>query len=206
MIMRKAVFLDRDGVINRNLPTYVGSWEEFVFLDGAVDALRRLAHTDMAVIVASNQSAINRGLTGREKVDEVNARMVSAVARQGGRIDAVLYCPHRPDEGCNCRKPKPGLLLEAAERFDIDLRRSYFIGDAVSDVEAALAVGAQPLLVLTGRGREQAPLLARHGYRGVPVLKDLGEAVAWIVEREKEKSGRRHPRQGTLGRGSLPGL
>jgi D-glycero-D-manno-heptose 1,7-bisphosphate phosphatase len=186
MIMRKAVFLDRDGVINRNLPAYVRSWEEFVFLDGVIDALRHLARTDLAVIVASNQSAVNRGFTSLEKVDEINTKMVAAVERQGGRIDAVLYCPHRPDEGCGCRKPEPGLLLAAAGRFAIDLRRSYFIGDAISDVEAALAAGVQPLLVLTGQGCEQAPLLAQRGYQDVPVLKDLGEAVAWIVKREKE--------------------
>jgi D-glycero-D-manno-heptose 1,7-bisphosphate phosphatase len=182
--MRRAAFLDRDGVINRNLPTYVRSWEEFVFLEGAMEALRRLARTDLAVIVTSNQSAINRGLTSQQKVDEVNANMVAAVERYGGRIDAVLYCPHRPDEGCGCRKPKPGLLLLAAERFGLDLRGSYFIGDAIGDVEAALAAGVQPLLVLTGLGREHAPLLAGRGYQGVPVLEDLGEAVTWILERE----------------------
>jgi D-glycero-D-manno-heptose 1,7-bisphosphate phosphatase len=103
------------------------------------------------------------------------------VRSAGGRIDAVFYCPHRPDEGCDCRKPKPGLLHRAASELGIELRESYLVGDALSDMQAALAVGAQPLLVLTGRGRDQLPLLRTSGLGSVPVCEDLQAAARWIV-------------------------
>jgi len=117
--------------------------------------------------------------------------MVAEVARHGGRIDAVYYCPHRPDEDCGCRKPRPGLLLRAAQEWDIDLAASYLVGDALSDIEAALAAGCRPILVRTGRGREYEPLV-KEKWPHVPVVGNLGEAVAWILEngRWKVEEGR----------------
>jgi len=181
---RPAVFLDRDGVINENREDYVKSWDEFVFLPGVFEALRKLAENSWLVVVISNQSAINRGLVSRAIVDEINSRMMEAVERHGGRIEAVLYCPHRPDENCNCRKPRPGLLLEAARRFNIDLSRSYLVGDALSDIAAGLSVGCQSILVLTGRGKEELNRLVREHYIGYHVAADLGEAVGWILAQE----------------------
>jgi len=181
---RVGVFLDRDGVINENRPDHVKSWDEFVFLAGVFEPLRLLAGNGLQVIVTSNQAAINRGLVAVETVEEINRRMVAEVTQRGGRIDAVYYCPHRPEENCACRKPRPGLLLRAAQEWGIDLAASYLIGDALSDVEAALAVGCRPILVRTGRGREQERLL-RERWPYVPVVEDLGEAVAWILENGK---------------------
>ena len=179
--MRAAVFLDRDGVINRNRDDYVRSWKEFVFLPNVFKPLRLLAQSHLMIIVVTNQSAINRGLVEPDVVKDINARMVDEICREGGRVDAVFVCPHRPDEGCDCRKPRPGLLFQAAERFNLDLSRSYLIGDALSDVRAALAAGVQPVLILTGRGPEEAPLLHQRGYDCIPVARSLAEAEAFIL-------------------------
>ncbi len=181
---RPAIFLDRDGVINCNRCDHVKAWDEFVFLPGALEALRRLAWLGWPVVVVSNQAAVNRGLVSRQTVDAIHARMVDAVAVAGGRIDGVLYCPHRPDENCECRKPRPGLLLQAAARWALDLSRSYLVGDAESDVLAALAVGCRPVLVRTGRGVEQLALLRQHGVDTFHVAADLAEAVDWILAGE----------------------
>lgn len=175
-----AVFLDRDGVINENRSDYVKSWEEFVFLPRSMAALRALAAGGAPTIVISNQAAIGRGLVARATVDAIHRRMGEAISAEGGRIDAVYYCPHHPAEGCDCRKPRPGLLLQAAAAYQIDLQRSYFIGDSIGDVEAALAVGCSPILALTGLGAAQLALLPQRGHYGVPVVEDLAAAVALI--------------------------
>lgn len=182
--MRKAVFLDRDGVINENRSDYVKSLEEFVVLPGVLQALRLLSQSGMPIVVVSNQSAIHRGLVSRETVEAIHRYMIELAQSAGGWIDAVFYCPHRPGEGCACRKPRPGLLLQAARQLEIDLSGSYVVGDALSDVQAARTVGAQPLMVLTGRGREQAALLMEQGWQEVLVFEDLLEAAGWILERE----------------------
>ena len=180
--MKPAVFLDRDGVINENRADYVKSWHEVVFLPGVFDALRSLAATPFAVVVVTNQSAINRGIVPAHAIEEIHQRLAAEVRRRQGRIDAVFCCPHRPDEGCTCRKPRPGLLLQAARQLNLDLANSFFIGDAVTDVEAALAVGVQPILVLTGRGQQQLPLLQDRGVDGVWIARDLQEAVDRILQ------------------------
>jgi D-glycero-D-manno-heptose 1,7-bisphosphate phosphatase len=151
----KAVFLDRDGVINENRPDHVKSWSEFRFLPGAPEAVARLSRAGIRVFIITNQAIINRGMVSRSTVDQINRRMIREIRRAGGRIDGVAYCPHRPDEHCTCRKPQPGLLLTLAARYALDLREAVVIGDALSDIEAALAAGCQAILVMTGRGRDQ---------------------------------------------------
>ena len=179
--MRTAAFLDRDGVINENRRYYVKSWHEFVFLPGALPSLRRLARMPFATIVISNQSAINRGLLSLSEVNDINERMVREVKEAGGRIDGIYICPHRPDEECDCRKPKPGLLCQAADELGIDLASSYLVGDALSDLEAARAAGCTPVLVLTGRGREELLKVGRSGLTGFLLAADLAESVDWIL-------------------------
>jgi histidinol-phosphate phosphatase family protein len=178
---RKAIFVDRDGVIGENRDDYVKTWEDFTFLPGVFKPLRCLAQRAIPVIVVSNQSAVGRGLVSQDAVDEINQHMAEEIKANGGAIEAIYTCPHRPEDDCECRKPRPGLLLKAAQQCNISLKHSYLIGDAVSDVEAALAAGCQPVLVLTGRGSKQALLLAERGIAGVPVMKDLSEAVDWII-------------------------
>jgi len=179
--LRAAIFLDRDGVINQNRADYVTTWEEVSFLPGVFPALARLSRTPFCIVLVSNQSPIGRGILTSAEVEAINRRMVAEIERQGGRIDAVYYCPHRPDEGCDCRKPRPGMLLRAAGELDLDLSASYLVGDAVSAVEAALAAGCSPILVLTGRGTAQQPLLRQRGYTSVPVAADLAGAVRLIL-------------------------
>jgi histidinol-phosphate phosphatase family protein len=138
---RGAVFLDRDGVINRNRPDYVRRWDQFEFLPGALEAIRSLARENLSVLVVSNQSAIGRGLMSTWDLEEINTHMLEMVSAAGGRIDGAYYCPHSPDEGCLCRKPAPGLLLRAMRHFGVDPGRSCLVGDAVTDLLAAQEVG-----------------------------------------------------------------
>jgi D-glycero-D-manno-heptose 1,7-bisphosphate phosphatase len=174
---KTAAFLDRDGVINRDRPDYVKSWDEFEFLPGVLEAFRVLASQPLTIVVVSNQSCIGRGLVSRETVDGIHARMTEAVRKSGGRIDAVYYCPHRPDEDCPCRKPRPGLILKAARELDIDLAASWLIGDDPKDLEAARAAGVRPVLVRTGHGRDlPGARLARMSYP-FDTNEDLLEAV-----------------------------
>jgi len=122
---------------------------------------------------------------------EINRRVIAEIEAQGGRIDASYVCPHRPDEGCNCRKPAPGMLLRAAKELELDLAHSYAIGDAVSDIEAAQAIGARGILVLTGRGKEQVALLKTKGKANCLVVADLSAAVDCILVRDQEELQRR---------------
>ena len=142
--MRPGILLDRDGVINANRPDHVKTWAEFTFLPGALSALRHLAGLEWPIAVITNQSIIDRGLATQETVEAINARMIAEVQAAGGRIDGVWYCPHVPEAGCACRKPAPGLILAAAEALHLDLTRSFLVGDAISDIQAAHAAGVYP--------------------------------------------------------------
>lgn len=182
---RRAVFLDRDGTINENRPDHVKRLDEFVFLPGALDAIRLLATTPLALIVISNQSVINRGFAPARVIAAINQHMLDAVNAGGGRLDGIYICPHRPDEHCACRKPRPGLLEQAQRAHNLDLAGSYMVGDAATDVELALNAGCRPVLVLTGRGAAQAAHLTAEQRRQTHVARDLQEAAAWILKQEK---------------------
>ncbi len=188
--MRPAVFLDRDGVINENRPGYVKNWAEVRILPGALAALRALARLDRPIVVISNQSAIGRGLTTAEAVDDIHERLAREVETAGGRIDAFYYCPHTPDEGCSCRKPAPGLLLQAAQELDLDLARSYLVGDAVGDIQAALAVGCSPILVKTGLGQAALRAMPDELLARCHVAEDLADAVRWIAGQNRGETPR----------------
>ena len=179
---RPALFLDRDGVLNVNRPDHVKGWEEFEFLPGVLVALRSLARLPVPIIVVTNQAIVNRGRITAARLADIHARMLAAVAAAGGRIDAIYACPHRPDEGCDCRKPRPGMLLQAAREWSLDLPRSVFVGDALTDLEAALAAGAQPVHVASGQGRAQRPAVGAHPQlRHGPQAEDLPAAVPWLL-------------------------
>lgn len=178
---RSAIFLDRDGVINRNRADHVKTWAEFEFLPGVLPALRRLAQLEWPVVVISNQAIIGRGLVSQRTLDSINVRMVTTVQSVGGRIDRVFYCPHRPEQHCGCRKPRPGLLLQSAEEMKLDLASSFFVGDAESDVKAAKAAGCCPVLVKTGRGVGQMDVLRQDQVMGYYLADDLADAVNWIL-------------------------
>jgi D-glycero-D-manno-heptose 1,7-bisphosphate phosphatase len=176
----EAVFLDRDGVINRERADYVKCWDEFEFLPGVLPALARLADLPQPVIVVTNQSAVGRGLMGRSALDEIHRRLQHRVAASGGRIDAFYLCPHRPDEGCACRKPQPGLLLQAAQDFGLNLSNCVFIGDSITDREAAQAAGCACCLVASGRQGEYLAVLAAQ-QQDLVLKADLDAAITWLL-------------------------
>jgi D-glycero-D-manno-heptose 1,7-bisphosphate phosphatase len=141
------VFLDRDGVLVRNRPDYVKGWSEVEIIPGAFAALTRLRSAGARIFVATNQSAVGRGIVRRETVDDIHERLGRIAEAHGAAIDGFLVCPHRPDEDCACRKPKPGLLLQAQRESRVDLSTAYVVGDQASDALAGLAAGCTPILL-----------------------------------------------------------
>ena len=181
----RAIFLDRDGVICENRPDHVKNWSEFEFLPGVKKSLAALSWLGLPIIIVTNQAVIGRGMLAVEALEDIHHRMVAEIVAYGGRIDRVIYCPHHPEDECNCRKPKPGMLLQAAAEMGIELNQSYLIGDAASDIQAGQQVGCRTFLVLTGRGIEQSiPALHSTGRHFVTIVRNLGEAVGHILKVE----------------------
>ena len=149
------VFVDRDGVINANRADHVLDWGQFEFLPGVLDALAMLAAAGLPVIVVTNQAAVARGLLSVHDLAEMHRRMAARIRAAGGDVLDVLYCPHDAAARCDCRKPKPGLFFQAARLHDIDPAASYYVGDALTDIQAGQAAGCTCILVRTGRGRPQ---------------------------------------------------
>jgi D-glycero-D-manno-heptose 1,7-bisphosphate phosphatase len=172
----KLVVLDRDGTINHDSDQYIKSPAEWKPIKGSLEAIARLTQGGYRVVVATNQSGIARGLFDMTTLNAIHDTMHKAVAHAGGRIDAVFFCPHAADANCECRKPNPGMLLEIGRRLNVALAGVPMVGDAPRDLQAAAAAGAQPVLVLTGKGRKTQ----KDG--GLPeatrVFADLGAFVA----------------------------
>jgi D-glycero-D-manno-heptose 1,7-bisphosphate phosphatase len=148
----KICILDRDGTINEDSDEFVKSPGEWMPLPGALEAIATLNHAGWHVVVATNQSGLGRGLFDVAALNAMHAKMHSMLAAVGGRVDAVFYCPHAPDDQCHCRKPNPGLFEQIAERYGVDLKGMPVVGDSLRDLQAGIAVGAEPHLVLTGKG------------------------------------------------------
>jgi D-glycero-D-manno-heptose 1,7-bisphosphate phosphatase len=181
---RPAIFLDRDGVIIENRDNdYCKSWDEVVFLSRAFDGLKRIAGWDRVVVVVTNQAAVGKGILTLETATEINERILSEVRSRGGRIDKAYLCPHRKEDNCDCRKPKPGMLMQAAREFNIDLSRSVMIGDALTDMQAARNAGVRGILVRTGRGERDLAMLDEPIW--FEVAHDLAEAVEFISLRRE---------------------
>jgi D-glycero-D-manno-heptose 1,7-bisphosphate phosphatase len=175
----KLVILDRDGTINHDSDSFIKSPGEWRAIEGSVEAIARLTQSGYRAVVATNQSGIARGLFDTATLIAIHEALARAVAQAGGRIDAFFFCPHAADSACECRKPKPGMLLEVARRFNVSLANTYMVGDAHRDVEAAAAAGARPVLVLTGRGRrtlDEGGLPA-----GTAVFEDLAAFAAHLA-------------------------
>jgi D-glycero-D-manno-heptose 1,7-bisphosphate phosphatase len=149
----KLIILDRDGVINHDSDAFIKSPDEWIPIPGSLEAIGRLSHAGWYVVVASNQSGIARGLFSMETLGTIHDRMRQAVAEAGGRIDAIFFCPHGPEDGCTCRKPKAGMLHDIARRLDVSLSEVPLVGDSLRDLQAAASAGCHPYLVLTGKGR-----------------------------------------------------
>ncbi len=192
MKKNRAVFLDRDGVINEEVG-YLDSLDKLKIIPGAYEAVRLINAGGMKAVVISNQAGVARGLLTEAFVQKINHSLQKALLQRGALIDNFYYCPHHPSEGvepyrrvCNCRKPAPGMLLQAAQDLDIDLTRSYFVGDRFIDMETANKVGVKGILVRTGYGggllRDEGPDKATPENTPAFIAADILEAVQWILK------------------------
>lgn len=190
----KTVFLDRDGVINRNRDNdYVKSWGEFEFLPNSLEAIRLLSQAGYQLIVVTNQACINKGILSPKALNEIHRKMLAEIVGTGGRIRAVYYCPHRDDENCTCRKPKQGMLVQAASEHKIDIDNSFLVGDSNRDIQAGNEFGVCSLLVLTGNGyisnltndaSVDSPMQPQR------IFADLYAAAQWIVSSDDTAIGK----------------
>ena len=169
------VILDRDGVINQDSDQFIKSPDEWKPIPGSLEAIARLSQSDYQVVVATNQSGVGRGLFDMHTLNAIHDKMLRAVVHAGGRIDAVFFCPHATDANCECRKPKTGMLEEIAARFNVSLDRVPAVGDSLRDLQAAVAMGARSMLVLTGKGKKTQ---SKGGLpAGTQIYADLSAAV-----------------------------
>ena len=183
----KLVILGRDGILNEYREDHVKAPEEWAPLKGALDAVARLNHAGWHVVVATNQSGIGRGMIDMASVNAVHQHMNQRLAAQGGRVDAVFFCPHTPEDHCDCRKPLPGMMLEIGRRYGVDLRHVPMVADALRDLQAAHAAGCEPHLVLTGRVAGIGDGQVRHMMEQVPdarVHADLAAFAEFMLERD----------------------
>jgi D-glycero-D-manno-heptose 1,7-bisphosphate phosphatase len=175
----KLVILDRDGVINYDSDEYIKSPEEWHPIPGSLEAIARLNQAGYRVVVATNQSGIERGLFDFDTLNKIHAKMHRLLAEIGGNVEAVFFCPHTDDSECNCRKPRPGMLHQLANRLGISLANVPVVGDSLRDLQAAIAAGGRPILVLTGKGRRTLTDLVEFG--DVPIYDDLMAAVDGLI-------------------------
>ena len=188
----KLVILDRDGTINEDRDDYVKSIDEWVPVPGALEAIARLNHAGWHTVVATNQSGLARGLFDMATLNAIHARMNRELAEVGGRIDAIFFCPHGPDDGCRCRKPLPGMFETIGDRYGIDLAEAHLVGDSLRDLQAGAAVGCKPHFVQTGKAArlDAAELAAVQS--AVPQAKvhvDLASFVHDLLHEERIERG-----------------
>ena len=170
--------LDRDGVINKDSDVYIKSPDEWKPIPGSPEAIALLHKNGYKIVVITNQSGLGRGLFSLETLSLMHAKMHRSIEAEGGKIESIYFCPHGPDEGCDCRKPRPGLLKAFAQDKRVELKNIPFVGDTLKDIEAAVAVGAQPILVKTGKG---AKTLETNPSIRVPVFENLYDAAKYII-------------------------
>jgi len=175
---RRAVFLDRDGTIMED-SNYVGDVSRVVLIPTATGALKQLQDAGYRLFIVTNQSGVGRGYFSHEDVAAIHAHLDEQFGRAGVRFDRYYICPHHPEDNCDCRKPKPKFLLEAAHEYNLDLARCYMIGDRASDIQAGVAAGTKTILVRTGAGRDTQ---AKQEVKPDFVAEDIGEAATWILK------------------------
>lgn len=175
------IILDRDGVINHDSDNFVKSADEWMPIPGSIGAIAALSGAGYTVAVASNQSGLARGRFDRGALRAMHRKLRRLVSKKGGRIDRIVVCPHGPNDGCSCRKPKPGLLHRLARYYDTELRGVPVVGDSLRDLRAAASAGARPVLVRTGNGKKAEAALG-HEFAATEVFDDLAAAVAALVK------------------------
>lgn len=176
------IFLDRDGVINENRPDYVKSWSEFRFLPGSREAIVQLTQAGHRIVVCTNQAGVARGEISLEAVHEIHCRMLASLSEVGGKIEHVYFCPHEKEGYCACRKPRPGMLLQARDELGLDMPGAVLIGDSITDIRAALAAGIHGILVLSGLGLEQLYSHYHEANGPFRIALDLKHAAELIVK------------------------
>ncbi|HEU4645946.1 MAG TPA: D-glycero-beta-D-manno-heptose 1,7-bisphosphate 7-phosphatase [Burkholderiales bacterium] len=175
----KLVVLDRDGTINHDSDQYIKSPAEWKPIKGSLEAIARLTQAGFRVVVATNQSGLARGLFDMAALNAIHDALQRAVHQAGGRIDAIFFCPHADESGCECRKPRPGMLLEIGKRLNVPMEGVPMVGDSLRDLQAAAAAGARPVLVLTGKGKKTR---AAGGLpAGTEVYADLAAVAAQLA-------------------------
>ncbi len=177
--MARLILLDRDGVLNVDSPDFVKDADEWLAIPGSVEAVARLKASGFLVAVCSNQSGVGRGLLDEAALERIHRKLGEALAAQGASLDALRYCPHHPDAGCSCRKPRPGMLLELMAEFRVDPQATIMVGDAIRDVEAAHAAGCHAALVRTGHGASVEPIARAMGVRWIG--DDLAAFAEWAT-------------------------
>ena len=183
---RKVVFLDRDGVINLDSPNYIKSWAEFEFLPGSLEAIKQLTLNGFDLIIITNQSVINRKMVSIDDLDYIHKMIKNTVKSRGGEIKDIFFCPHTPEDGCDCRKPNPGLIFKAQRIHRIDLANTVMVGDSVKDIECARNAGCRhAVLVKTGNGIIAEKELAEKNIYPDHVARDLLGASSWIIKQHK---------------------
>lgn len=179
------IILDRDGTINEDRDDYVKTADEWVPLPGTLEAIARLNHAGWNTVIATNQSGLGRGLFDMAALNAMHGKMNTMLAKVGGRIDAVFFCPHTPDEPCECRKPMPGLFVQIGERFNVDLSTVPVVGDSLRDLQAGVAVGCKPHLVRTGKGRLTEEGDVNQTVPGTVVHDDLAAFAEYLIQQER---------------------
>jgi D-glycero-D-manno-heptose 1,7-bisphosphate phosphatase len=181
-ILSSVVFLDRDGTINHDSPDYIKNRSEFKLIPGSIEAIRRLTLGGFTSIVITNQSALARKLMSPAELDHIHAMLETAIISGGGKITDIFFCPHLPNEGCDCRKPAPGLILKAQRKYNIDLPRSIMVGDSAKDIECARNAGCgKAVLVKTGKDDAAEDMLNAKQIAADYTAKDLFDAANWIL-------------------------
>ena len=176
------IFIDRDGVINENRSDYVKSWDEFRFLPGSGEAIAALTKAGHRIVVCTNQAGVAQGLISIETMDDIHRRMLAAIREMGGGIEKVYACTHSKFADCDCRKPRPGMLLRASRELYLDMSDGVFIGDSITDMQAGRAAGVRTLLVLTGLGMEHVRQYYQQGERPFHIALNLKHAADLILQ------------------------
>ena len=189
-MLNRAVFLDRDGTINVEVG-HLDDKSKLALIEGAAEGIALLRDGGFKVVIVTNQSVIARGRISEAKLRQIHLALTELLSANGARFDALYYCPHHPDEGggdytasCDCRKPQPGMLLQASRELEVDLPRSYIVGDKLSDLEAGRAAGCRQILVRTGYGSRSEAMLDGRAPRPDHIADDLLDAASWIMEQD----------------------
>ncbi len=176
------VILDRDGVINHDSDNYIKSLEEWIPIEGSINAIANLSKSGFLIAIATNQSGFARGLFDEFTLANMHSYMCSLVEEAGGQVDGVFFCPHSPDEDCSCRKPKPGLLEQIEKEFSVSVTGAYFVGDSEKDIDVALSKSCIPILVKTGKGSKTLKALSASKLSSLIIVEDLQSAADYILK------------------------